>query len=68
MRRIAWIMHKSRLWRKVESLGKRNLGGVLFYIAAILFFIAAAISKDYLYISLGFLFAVLGISRRRKDK
>ncbi len=49
-------------------MGKGNLDGVLFFIAGILFFIAAVINKDYIYIPLGYCFAILGIGRRRKDK
>lgn len=49
-------------------MDKRNLDGVLFFIAGILFLVAAMINKDFINIPLGCCFVILGISKRRKDK
>lgn len=49
-------------------MNKKNLEGILFFVAGILFFISAIIKKDYMSIPLGCCFVILGISRNRKEK
>lgn len=48
-------------------MNKYKITSILYFIAGILLFIASMLGKNYVYIPIGFLFIIIGISYNKKN-